>query len=81
MSDQKVYSITPANLVVDGFVIASVYVIFGQNTANIVVNLMSGNLLVQSRTLQMTGSDYTGWQSDTPYVANWVATQLGFTLA
>jgi hypothetical protein len=80
MSDQKIYTITPTTVSIDSFRIASVTIQFGQNQAIIAVDLFGDNSLVQTKYLTMSGNDYSSWQSDSPYVVDWVVAQLGVVL-
>ncbi len=37
------------------------------------------NAIVDIKTLQISGTDYTNWNNDDNYIINYVATKYGFT--
>ena len=80
MNPNNKIHIQPSNIVqVDNFSIDSIVVLPFQNSARINVYLYCLNEFVCAKTLIISGDDYVNWQSDNPYLLNYVCQKLNFT--
>jgi hypothetical protein len=76
---ENAFQIQPSPIYIDHFSIGSVISRFNES-ALITVNLISGDQMISSKTLEISGQDYQAWTQDNPYLLNWICGQLGFTL-
>lgn len=77
--DPESFKIVPSPILIDSFRISNIQIRPLQNSACIVVGLLSNNELVKSVCLDIDGEDYENWGSDTPYLIEWICRKLNFT--
>jgi hypothetical protein len=73
------YEIKEASLPINKFTISITNIKLCES-ANIKVELFNNTGFITTKYLIMSGADYANWTNDLPYLTNWVATQLGFSL-
>ncbi len=74
-----VFNIQPAPIFINGFRIQNITLVYNLK-ATIYIELLIDNQPVLNKILEMTGEEYQAWNSDDPYLSNWICQQLNFSL-